>query len=115
MVFVKENPYTTLIATLDKERIQQVITNFVTNAVKYTNEGHIKVGYQQKDNGLYFYCEDTGSGIQQEDQDKIFERFLNISKAIIETLHGKIGVNSEGVGHGSTFWFWIPCQIKSEA
>jgi signal transduction histidine kinase len=128
VAFLKENPYTTLITTLDKERIQQVITNFVTNAVKYTNEGHIKVGYEQKDGGLYFYCEDTGSGIQKEDQDKIFERFvklndfvqgtglgLNISKAIIETLHGKIGVNSEGQGHGSTFWFWIPCQIKSEA
>ena len=128
VAFVKENPYTTLITTLDKERIQQVITNFVTNAVKYTHQGHIKVGYKQKDDGLYFYCEDTGSGIPKEDQTKIFERFvklndfvqgtglgLNISKAIIETLHGKIGVNSEGDGQGSTFWFWIPCQIKSEA
>ena len=128
VAFVKENPYTTLTATLDKERIQQVITNFVTNAVKYTQEGHIKVGYEQKDGGLYFYCEDTGAGIRKEDQDKIFERFvklndfvqgtglgLNIAKAIVETLHGKIGVNSEGEGHGSTFWFWIPCQIKSEA
>lgn len=128
VAFVKENPYTTLITTLDKERIQQVITNFVTNAVKYTNQGHIKVGYEQKDGGLYFYCEDTGAGIPKEDQSKIFERFvklndfvqgtglgLNIAKAIVETLHGKIGVNSEGEGHGSTFWFWIPCQIKSEA
>ena len=128
VAFVKENPYTTLTATLDKERIQQVITNFVTNAVKYTQEGHIKVGYEQKDGGLYFYCEDTGAGIRKEDQDKIFERFvklndfvqgtglgLNIAKAIVETLHGKIGVNSEGEGQGSTFWFWIPCQIKSEA
>ena len=103
-----------------------MITNFVTNAVKYTNEGHIKVGYEQKDGGLYFYCEDTGAGIPKEDQNKIFERFvklndyvqgtglgLNISKAIVETFHGKIGVNSEGQGHGSTFWFWIPCDIKT--
>ena len=125
--FVKVNPYTSLIATLDKERLQQVITNFVTNAVKYTQEGHIKVGYEQKDGGLYFYCEDTGAGIEKEDQDKIFERFvklndyiqgtglgLNISRAIVETLRGKIGVNSEGAGHGSTFWFWIPCEIISE-
>ena len=68
VTFIKENPYTTLMAVLDKERIQQVITNFVTNAVKYTNEGHIKVGYEQKDGGLYFYCEDTGAGIPKEDQ-----------------------------------------------
>ena len=128
VTFIKENPYITLITTLDKERVQQVITNFVTNAVKYTNEGHIKVGYKQRDDGLYFYCEDTGAGIRKEDQDKIFERFvklndyvqgtglgLNISKAIVETCHGQIGVNSEGEGHGSTFWFWIPCEIKNEA
>ena len=128
VTFIKENPYTTLIATLDKERVQQVITNFVTNAVKYTHEGHIKVGYEQRDGGLYFYCEDTGTGIPKKDQDKIFERFvklndyvqgtglgLNISRAIVETCQGQIGVNSEGEGHGSTFWFWIPCEIKSEA
>ena len=127
VAFIQENPYTTLNAVLDKERIQQVITNFVTNAVKYTTEGHIKVGYKQKDGGLYFYCEDTGAGIPKEDQDKIFERFvklndyvqgtglgLNISKAIVETFHGQIGVNSEGAGQGSTFWFWIPCDIKTE-
>ena len=128
VTFIKENPYTTLITSLDKERVQQVITNFVTNAVKYTNEGHIKVGYEQRDGGLYFYCEDTGAGIPKEDQDKIFERFvklndyvqgtglgLNISRAIVEACHGQIGVNSEGEGHGSTFWFWIPCEIKNEA
>ena len=127
VAFIKDNPYTTLMAVLDKERIQQVITNFVTNAVKYTNEGHIKVGYEQKDGGLYFYCEDTGAGIPKEDQGKIFERFvklndyvqgtglgLNISKAIVEAFQGKIGVNSEGQGQGSTFWFWIPCDIKTE-
>ncbi len=128
VAFIKENPYTTFITTLDKERVQQVITNFVTNAVKYTHEGHIKVGYEQRDGGLYFYCEDTGTGIPKEDQDKIFERFvklndyvqgtglgLNISKAIVETCHGQIGVNSEGDGHGSTFWFWIPCEIRNKA
>ena len=127
VAFIQENPYTTLTAVLDKERIQQVITNFVTNAVKYTNEGHIKVGYKQQDGGLYFYCEDTGAGIPKEDQDKIFERFvklndyvqgtglgLNISKAIVEAFHGQIGVNSEGAGQGSTFWFWIPCDIKTK-
>ena len=99
----------------------------MTNAVKYTQEGHIKVGYKKQDDGLYFYCEDTGAGIEKENQAKIFDRFvklndyiqgtglgLNISKAIVEALHGKIGVNSEGAGHGCTFWFWIPCDIISE-
>jgi signal transduction histidine kinase len=71
--------------------------------------------------GLYFYCEDTGAGIPLEAQDKIFERFfklndyiqgtglgLAISKAIADAYQGSIGVNSAGVGQGSTFWMWIP-------
>ena len=129
--FIAENPYTSFVTTIDSGRIQQVITNFVTNAVKYTHEGHIKIGYhtevRQGKNGLYFYCEDTGAGIPKESQEKVFERFvklndyvqgtglgLNISKAIVEAFHGQIGVNSEGAGQGSTFWFWIPCDIKTE-
>ena len=117
---------------LDYGRIQQVITNFVTNAVKYTQEGHIKVGYRQEERdgkqGLYIYCEDTGAGIPKEDQDKVFERFvklndyvqgtglgLSICKAIADGCHGSIGVFSEGNGHGTTFWLWVPCEeIKSE-
>lgn len=121
--FIKDNPYETLKAKLDPGRIQQVITNFVTNAVKYTQEGHIKVGYRKEDNGLYIYCEDTGTGIPKEAQQKVFERFvklndyvqgtglgLAISKAIVERCNGRIGVNSEGEGKGSTFWMWVPCE-----
>ncbi len=124
--FISENPYTSLTTTIDKERIHQVLTNFVTNAVKYTQQGHIKVGYQylEKDGGgLYLYCEDTGAGIRKEDQPRVFERFvklndyvqgtglgLNISKAIAESCNGKIGVISEGEGKGCTFWMWIPCE-----
>ena len=126
--FISENPYTSLATTIDKERIHQVLTNFVTNAVKYTQQGHIKVGYQylEKDGGgLYIYCEDTGAGIPKEDQAKVFERFvklndyvqgtglgLNISRAIAESCNGKIGVISEGAGKGSTFWIWIPCEAS---
>jgi len=121
--FIKDNPYETLKAKLDPGRIQQVITNFVTNAVKYTQQGHIKVGYRKENNGLYIYCEDTGAGIPKEAQQKVFERFvklndyvqgtglgLAISKAIVERCNGRIGVNSEGEGKGSTFWMWVPCE-----
>lgn len=124
--FIADKPYTTLVTTVDKERILQVLTNFVTNAVKYTQQGHIKVGYEYRETdggGLYLYCEDTGAGIPKESQSKVFERFvklndyvqgtglgLNISKAIAESCKGKIGVDSEGEGKGSTFWIWIPCK-----
>ena len=130
--FIKDNPYTTFQTSLDKGRVQQVLTNFVTNAVKYTHEGHIKVGYRQEarsvsdkpsQNGLYFYCEDTGAGIPKEKQASVFERFvklndfvqgtglgLSICKAIAERCGGEIGLTSEGEGHGCTFWLWIPCE-----
>lgn len=123
--FIKDNPYETLPAHLDPGRIQQVITNFVTNAVKYTQQGHIKVGYTKQDDGIRIYCEDTGTGIPKEAQKKVFERFvklndfvqgtglgLSICKAISEKCGGKIGVDSEGEGKGSTFWMWIPTMVK---
>ena len=119
--FIKDNPYTTFPATLDRGRVAQVLTNFTTNAVKYTKQGHIKVGYREQDGGIYFYCEDTGAGIPKDKQDSVFERFvklndfvqgtglgLSICKSIVERCGGKIGVASEGEGHGSTFWMWIP-------
>ena len=124
--FIKDNPYTTYPATLDIGRIQQVLTNFVTNAVKYTREGYIKVGYHEEDGGIYYYCEDTGAGIPKEKQDSVFERFvklndfvqgtglgLSICKAIAEHCGGKIGVTSEGSGQGSRFWLWTPRDITS--
>jgi signal transduction histidine kinase len=133
--FLTDNPYDSYPAVLDKGRLQQLLTNFVTNAVKYTHQGHIKVGYflQTRNErgkvtddgtgrqGIYFYCEDTGAGIPSEKQDSVFERFvklndfvqgtglgLSICKAIVEKAHGQIGVYSRGEGHGSTFWFWLP-------
>ena len=133
--FIKENPYPSFVTMLDEMRIRQVYTNFVTNAVKYTHQGHIKVGYRKEwheENGeslegLYLYCEDTGDGVPKEVQGKLFERFfklndyiqgtglgLSICKAIANACHGYIGMNSEGQGQGSTFWMWIPCkEIKS--
>lgn len=123
--FEKDNPYDTFTTTLDIGRLQQIITNFVTNAVKFTKQGHIRLGYRYERYGLYIYCEDTGMGIPKEKQSLIFERFvkldeysqgtglgLNICKSIAERCGGRIGVNSEGLGHGSTFWVWIPCDIR---
>ena len=125
--FIKDNPYDTFPAIIDKGRIQQVLTNFTTNAVKYTHQGHIKLGYHEQDGGIYFYCEDTGSGIPKEKQASVFERFvklndfvqgtglgLSICKAIAERCGGKIGVTSEGEGHGSTFWLWTPRNITPQ-
>lgn len=135
ITFIKENPYPTFITMVDEMRIRQVYTNFVTNAVKYTHQGHIKVGYRKEwreeegesREGLYLFCEDTGAGVPKEMQDKLFERFfklndyiqgtglgLSICKAIANACHGSIGMNSEGEGQGSTFWMWIPCnEIKA--
>ena len=129
--FIKDNPYPTFRTVLDKGRVQQVLTNFTTNAVKYTHEGHIKVGYHKETrndkDGLYFYCEDTGAGIPKEKQPKVFERFvklndfvqgtglgLSICQSIADRCNGEIGVTSEGEGHGSTFWMWIPCEELSD-
>jgi signal transduction histidine kinase len=105
--------------------VQQLLTNFVTNAVKITKQGHIRVGYRYQDDGLYLYCEDTGAGIPQDKQDVIFERFvklnefsqgtgmgLSICKTIALRCGGRVGVNSEGAGKGSTFWVWLPCGQK---
>ena len=127
--FIKDNPYAALPIKVDVDRVSQVITNFMTNAVKYTHQGYIKLGYRtetrtvegQQREGLYAYCEDTGAGISPEAQQKIFERFykvddfvqgtglgLSICKAFTDACHGDIGVISEGKDKGSTFWMWIP-------
>ena len=128
--FMTESPYPTFITTIDGGRIQQVVTNFVTNAIKYTKKGHIKIGYEKQvrhdTDGLYIYCEDTGSGIPKEHQKKVFDRFvklndfvqgtglgLSICKAIIDNCNGEIGVESEGKGCGSTFWLWVPCKEET--
>ena len=124
--FIVDNPYSSFVTVLDKGRMQQVITNFTTNAVKYTHEGHIKVGWRYTDGGIYMYCEDTGAGIPQDKQASVFGRFvklndyvqgtglgLSICKSIADRCGGRIGVDSKGEGHGCTFWIWIPCECKA--
>lgn len=124
--FIIENPYTQLPTSVDTECITKILTNFVDNAVKYTKEGHVKVGYRIQNGGIYIYCEDTGLGIPKDKQNIVFERFfklndfiqgtgigLSICKVIAERMNGKIGVTSSGEGQGSCFWIWIPCDVKN--
>ncbi|MDR0748255.1 MAG: response regulator [Tannerellaceae bacterium] len=116
--FEDKAPY--CVIRTDKNRLLQVITNFLNNAVKFTNEGSIRFGYQIRENNLYFYVTDTGAGIKKEECSKIFERFvklnnfvqgtglgLSICQTIVKKLGGEIGVESE-YGKGSTFWFTLP-------
>lgn len=107
----------------DKNRLTQVITNFINNAIKFTSEGSISLGYQEvDDNHLKFYVRDTGIGIPADKVEHIFGRFvklntfvhgtglgLSISKSIIMQMKGQIGVDSVE-GKGSCFWFTIPKQ-----
>lgn len=103
-----------------KNRIHQVISNFVNNAIKFTSEGFIKVGYVLRQDEIEFYVQDTGMGIDPEMQSKVFGRFvklnsfihgtglgLSICQSIVQQLGGRIGVESEP-GKGSRFWFTHP-------
>ncbi|WP_321518702.1 ABC transporter substrate binding protein [uncultured Bacteroides sp.] len=104
----------------DRDRVAQVFYNLMNNAIKFTSQGEIILGYRKKENQLYFYVQDTGCGVPKDKQSSIFDRFikldsftqgaglgLSISASIVYKLGGKIGIDSEE-GVGSTFWFTIP-------
>jgi PAS domain S-box-containing protein len=116
----------------DPQRLQQILSNLLANAIKFTNKGRINFGYELKPNNrLQFFVSDTGIGIPKEKQELIFQRFrqldygytrayggtglgLAISKGLIEMLGGEIWVESEE-GKGSTFFFTIPYKpVKQE-
>lgn len=108
----------------EKNRLSQVLTNLVTNALKFTTKGSITMGYRFIENNtqIYFYVIDTGCGVEKNKINTIFDRFvklntftqgtglgLSICRTIVERLGGDLGVESEE-GIGSKFWFTIPYQ-----
>ena len=108
----------------DRHRLMQVLVNLLGNAIKFTQQGHVMLRVKQSDQSLVFEVEDTGIGISEDQQAKVFERFsqatvqtqavyggnglgLAISKRLVELMGGEIGVKSQ-LGHGSVFWFTVP-------
>lgn len=122
------NPYDVCLVKLDRNRVAQVMTNYVTNAIKYTPKGSIEMGYEVMDTGIRLYVKDTGIGIPEEKKNKVFHRFekldefaqgtglgLSICKAITESMGGSVGFESK-YHEGSLFWAIIPCnpEVKTE-
>lgn len=110
----------------DKTKVNQIITNLLNNAFKFTDNGSIEFGVELKNDVCEFYVKDSGIGIPEDMQNEIFNRFtqtnetiselyggiglgLSISKAFVELLGGKIWLKSE-VGRGTNFYFTLPNQ-----
>ncbi len=120
---IKEVPNETSILMIDSIRLNQVITNLINNAIKFTTKGYIKVGYtKEKDGYIKFFVEDTGRGIAEEDLTNVFNRFykkneftqgaglgLSICKVIVDRFYGSIQVTSKQ-GEGTRFEVRIPDQ-----
>lgn len=114
---------TPCIIETDRNWVSQVLSNFTSNAFKFTEAGSICIGYETRETELYFYVTDTGRGIPADSLLEIFKYFvklhkeqegsglgLAISKTIVSRLGGQIGVKSIE-GEGSTFWFTIPYRL----
>ncbi len=110
----------------DPTRLKQIFFNLLGNAVKFTPDGEIKVGYEVGNKIIKFFVSDTGIGISEEDKIKIFERFsqsdraearkkggtglgLSLTKAFVNLMGGEIWIDSK-LGKGSTFYFTIPFE-----
>lgn len=120
---IYDNPHMPTIIHTDETKLVQIITNIITNALKFTNKGHVIFGYSIIDSSIRFYVKDTGIGISEENQKMIFERFfqvntnkannfgtglgLAISSSFAKMLGGKLTVESE-LGKGTTFFLTLP-------
>lgn len=126
LTLIKNKPYgdSEALVHADKDKLSQVLIILLKNAVKYTSEGYIEMGYKKNDGAFEFYVKDSGIGIPGEKQKSIFDRFvqadnnntrthqgaglgLAITKAYVEMMGGEIWVESEE-GEGSTFYFTVP-------
>ncbi|MDP2890024.1 MAG: PAS domain S-box protein [Bacteroidota bacterium] len=113
-----------VLVNADKERLQQIFNNMISNALKFTSEGYIQIGCRLIGEMVEFHVKDTGIGIPADYHHKVFDRFrqveasytrkfggnglgLAISKNLVELMGGKIWVESEH-GNGSTFYFTLP-------
>jgi PAS domain S-box-containing protein len=129
-LFKNRLPAKEAIIKTDNEKVYGILTNLVKNAIKFTYEGSIEIGYEKKGKYLEFFVKDTGIGIPLNQKQIIFERFrqgsdsltrkyegsglgLSISKSYVEMLGGKIWVET-AEGKGSTFYFTIPYNSVSE-
>jgi signal transduction histidine kinase len=108
-----------IVVEADKGRISQVISNLLDNAVKFTNEGTIRVAAEKKDNEIVISINDTGTGIDSEILPRLFTKFattsnagtglgLFISKSIVKAHGGRIWAENNTDGKGATFYFSIP-------
>ncbi|MDD6210836.1 MAG: PAS domain S-box protein [Bacteroidales bacterium] len=122
--FISKNPYRSCIIKSDKSRLTQILTNYVTNSIKYTERGYIEMGYEHTGEAIRLYVRDSGIGISDDKRHRVFHRFekldefaqgtglgLSICKAIAETFGGSVGFDSHP-GEGSVFWATIPCAAE---
>ncbi|MHC1704888.1 MAG: ATP-binding protein [Tenuifilaceae bacterium] len=126
---ITQKPYEEVVIFTDETKFHHILSNLVSNAIKFTETGQIEMGYKNHNSSLLFFVKDTGIGISEANKSKIFQSFtqvdntlnrvyggsgigLSISKAFIELLGGKIWYESE-IGKGTTFYFTLPVDNQN--
>ena len=120
--YIMDIPPETTYINMDSQRLNQIISNYLSNAIKFTKSGQIILGYRNEENGIYLYVKDTGIGIAKKNHHKVFNRFekmdtfaqgsglgLSICMAIEEAANGNTGFTSEE-NKGSEFWCRLPYE-----